>query len=100
MSFSRGSHRPSGTFPHAAQVMLISSARGVFSLDPSRQAVSGTGDTRIGRRPDRRRAWGLAPAPGRARFDASYALALLEDDGGAWPRPPGGPCMPDSTLTT
>jgi len=29
----------------------------------------------------------------------SYALAPLED-AGAWPRPPGGPGMPDSTLTT
>ena len=28
-----------------------------------------------------------------------YALAPLED-AGAWPRPPGGPGMPDSTLTT
>ena len=34
---------------------------------------------------------------GEPAVDASYALALLEDDGA---RRPGGPGMPDSTLTT
>jgi hypothetical protein len=39
------------------------------------------------------------PAPGRARREASYALAPLPlEDGGAFR--PGGPGMPDSTLTT